>query len=160
SHDQWGMILARYALFQRLRRRESETDTDHLARQDEWLSDGLVWQRHKPWRTEDIRVEWPPDPIDGTWNALGTWIASPDQIAGAALDHIVSISPTGRVLVFDIASDKEMLMAAFSDLVDREREAAGIAPVSRRGRRSTAERKIKAMRRIWPGLMDSVRREA
>jgi hypothetical protein len=62
--------------------------------------------------------------------------------------------------VFDIASDKDLLMAHISELIDRERELVGIPRVSRRGPAPLAERKLAAIRRVWPKLIDNARRDA
>jgi hypothetical protein len=156
-------VLARYALFQRLRRRDGETEVDHRVRQNCWLAERREWEQEQ--RTfllggRDIRTMWPTDPVNGAEIALGTWIASPEQIAGSKLEYTVPISATGRVLVLDVSSDKDLLMARISTLIDREREAAGIAPATRRGPPTLADRKVAAMRRIWPNLIDHARRAA
>jgi hypothetical protein len=157
-------VLARYALFQRLRRREDETEGDHRVRQNRWLAERREWEQeqHNTFFLggHDVRTMWPPDPVNGAEIALGTWIASPDQIARSELEYTVRISTTGRVLVFDVASDKDLLLARISELIDQEREAAGIAPTTRRGAPTRADKKIAAMRRIWPTLVDHARREA
>jgi hypothetical protein len=159
SAAQWGQTLARYAAFQRLRRRAGESETDHRARQARWLRARRAWEKENHEFSEDIRAAWPPDSADGAEIALDTWVASTEQIAGSELEYTVPISPTGRVLVLDVASDKELLMARISELIDREREAVGIAPATRRGPLTLAERNA-ARRRVWPKLIDNVRREA
>ena len=88
----------------------------------------------------------PDEPGNGPFIALGTWIASPEQIAGSELEYTVPISATGRVLVLDVASDKDLLMARISELIDREREAAEVAPASRRGRKTRADQKLRRER--------------
>jgi hypothetical protein len=179
SAAKWGQTLARYAAFQKLRRQASESELDHRARQARWLCARRAWERDNrylslcptdgivlldrmatPTRYFDIRAAWPPDSADGAEIPLGTWIAPPEQIAGSKLEHTVCISTTGRVLVFDVASDKDLLMARISELIDREREAAKIAPTTRRGPPTQADKKIAAMRRIWPSLIDHTRRAA
>jgi hypothetical protein len=146
SAAQWGQTLARYAAFQRLRRQASEGEVEHRARQARWLRARRAWERENRDFSDDIRAAWPPDSANGAEIALGTWIASTEQIAGSNLEHMVPISPTGRVLVFDIASDKEALMTRISQLIDREREFVGIVPAPRRGPASLAERKLAAKR--------------
>jgi hypothetical protein len=160
SAAKWGQTLTRYAAFQRLRRQASESQVDHLARQTHWLSKRRAWERENRDFSDDIRAAWPPDSADGAEIPLGTWIASTEQIAGSKLEYTVSISPTGRVLVFDVASDKELLMARISELIDRERELVGIALAPRRGPAPLAERRVAAMRRLLPKLVDYVRQEA
>jgi hypothetical protein len=160
SAAKWGQTLARYAAFQRLRRQPSENEVDHRARQARWLGARRAWERENRDFSDDIRAAWPPDSADGAEIPLGTWIAPPEQIAGSKLEHTVCIATTGRVLVFDVASDKDLLMARISELIDREREAAKIAPTTRRGPPTQADKKIAAMRRIWPSLIDHTRRAA
>jgi hypothetical protein len=94
---------------------------------------------------------------DGPFMPLGAWFAKPEQIAGSDLEDIASISPTGRVLVLDIASDKELLIARISGLIDRERKAAGIAPVSRRGPTSRTDKKRAVMPLIQARAHDHAR---
>jgi hypothetical protein len=160
----WSNVLSRYALFQRLRRRENETEADHHVRQTNWLGERRQWEQEQ--RTfscldeYDVRTMLPHDPANGAEIALGTWIASPEQIAGSKLEYTVPISPTGRVLVIDIASDKAQLLARISELIDREREASGIAAATRRGPETRADKKLRAMQRIWPNLIDNVREGA
>jgi hypothetical protein len=101
----------------------------------------------------------PDEPGNGPFIALGTWVASPGQIAGSELEYTVSISPTGCVLVLDVASDKDLQMARISQLIDQKREAAGIAPATRRGPPTRAERKLAAAQRLWPKLLDDVRQK-
>jgi hypothetical protein len=155
SAAKWGQTLARYAAFQQLRRQPGESEEDHRARQTRWLCARRKWERENRYLSDNIRAAWPHESTNGAEIPLGTWIASTKQIAGSKLEYTVAISTTGRVLVFDIASDKELLMACISESIDREREFAAIAPAARRGPTSLAERK----RRSWPKLIDDVRRE-
>jgi uncharacterized protein YndB with AHSA1/START domain len=157
---EWGDVLARYAVFQRLRRREDESEADHRERQIRWLGARRAWEREHHHLADNIRTAWPDDPDNGPFIPLGTSIAPPEQIAGSELEYTVPISPTGRVLVLDIASDKKLLMARISELIDIERQAAGIPAASRRGPKSRADKKVEAMRRIWPKLIDHARCEA
>jgi hypothetical protein len=144
---QWGYVLAHYVLFQRLRRRENETEANHRARQALWLRARRAWEREsRNHAHHDIRAAWPdsssePEIALGPWAPLGTWIASPDQIARSELENIVAISSSGRVLVLDIAADKRWLITRISELIDQEREAAGIAPAIRRGQKNRADKK-------------------
>jgi hypothetical protein len=138
SPSVWGTVLQRYALFQRLKRREGETEAAHRARQDCWLSNRREWEKQQFAVGEhDIRTMWPDDTM-----ALGTWFASPEEFAGSELELLVPCFPTGRVLVLDIASDKALLLARISELIDCERAASGIVSATRRGPR----RKIAAAR--------------
>ncbi len=157
---QWGDVLARYAIFQRLRRCIGESEADHRARQASWLRARRKWERDNSAFVDDVRTAWPDDPDNGAFIALGTWIATPEQIAGSKLEYRVAISPTGRVLVIDLASDKDLLIARISNLIDRERQAAGIPAASRRGPKRRPDRKVEAMRHIWPELIDHARCEA
>lgn len=145
SPGKWGDVLARYALFQRLRRREGEAETDHRRRQDRWLAERRQWEQEQ--RTFslgdlDVRRMLAPDPSAGAFIAFGASIASPEQIAGSKLESTCAISATGRVLVLDVASDKVRLMARISELIDHEREASGIVPATRRGPKTLAEKKL------------------
>jgi hypothetical protein len=120
---------------------------DHRARQARWLCARRAWERENRIFSDDIRAAWPPDSADGAEIAVGTWIASIEQIAGSKLEYTVPISPTGRVLVFDIASDKELLMARISELIDRERDIAGIPQPTRRGPKAKGDRRLATIRR-------------
>jgi hypothetical protein len=143
----WGSVLHRYALFQRLKRCEGETEAAHRARQDSWLSHRQKWEMEQIGVGEhDIRTMWP----DAT--ALGTWFASPENFAGSELELLVPCFPTGRVLVLDIASDKDRLMARISELIDRERRASGITRATRRGPEARADKKLAAAQHCWPKL--------
>ncbi len=51
-------------------------------------------------------------------------------------------------------------MARISELIDIERQAAGIPAASRRGPKSRADKKVETARRIWPNLIDHARCEA
>jgi hypothetical protein len=160
SAAQWGQTLGRYRAFQRLRRRPGESEAEHRARQAHWLCTRRAWEReNRDWYDGDIRAAWPHDSADSAGIALGTWIASAEQIAGSELEDIVPIFPTGRVLVFDLASDKELLIERISELIDRERKAAGIASSPRRGPLTLAQRKLAAIRRAWPELIDNARQQ-
>lgn len=75
-----------------------------------------------------------PDSVHGIWRTpLGTWFASPDEIAGSWLESVLRHAPTARVLVLDIAGDKNQLMTQLSALIETERFFQGIAPGRRRG---------------------------
>jgi hypothetical protein len=141
--SRWGYVLARYALFQRLRRREGEAQADHRARQARFLCARHTWE----WKTRgpDIRSAWPetgrdPEIALGPFAPLGAWIVAPELVTGSELEEILDFAPTGtgRVLVLDIAADKVWMMAQISRLIDREREVAGITPSPRRGRKRGA----------------------
>jgi hypothetical protein len=176
----WGSVLNRYALFQRLRRREDETEADHRKRQDLWLTERRSWElwlrdpfavsaRSRPrehrHRTQehrgfvlgkhDVRTMWPDESTN-----LGTWIASQEELAGSTLELLLGISPTARAFVIDIAADKDRLMARISELINEEREAAGIPPITRRGPQTEAEKKLAVAKRLWPKIMDAARLEA
>jgi hypothetical protein len=156
-----GNILARYATFQRLRRQPGEHEADHRVRQARWLRWRRAWERENRWASGDIRGAWPTDHADGADIALGTWIASPEQIAGSKLEHMVAVSSTGRVLVvFDLASDKDLQMERISELIDRERECVGIEPGPRRGPSTKRKKKFDEARGIWPKMLDDARRDA
>lgn len=43
----WGDVLARYVLFQWLRRRQGEPEADHLIRQNHWLAERRAWEQKK-----------------------------------------------------------------------------------------------------------------
>jgi hypothetical protein len=155
SSGHWGDVLARYALFQRLRRRGGETEADHRIRQNRWLAERRKWeQRTFLLGGHDVRTMPPDDPDNGPSIALGTSIASPEQIAGSELEYTVPISATGRVLVLDIASDKDRLMARISELIDHEREAAGVATASRRGRKTRADQNNSEYREFLKSLRE------
>ena len=79
---EWGNKLMRYALFQRLKRREGETEGDHRGRQAHWLGERRRWLAE--WRDifsegHDIRTMLEPD---GPFMPLGAWFAKPEQIVG------------------------------------------------------------------------------
>lgn len=82
----------------------------------------------------------PDDTENGPFIALGTWFAKPELFAGSDLADYVSIWSSGRVLVLDIAADKVRQMTRISHLIDREREAAAIPQISRRGPRTRRKR--------------------
>jgi hypothetical protein len=73
---------------------------------------------------------------------LGTWIVPPAELEGSSLELLIQISPTARVLVVDIYADEDWQLARIADLMKRERQAAGIDPLRRRGkpRRATSQR--------------------
>ena len=142
---EWGQKLARYAAFQRLRRQLGESETDHRARQARWLCRRRAFERENRELSDDIKSAWPHDSDNGAEIPLGTWIASSEQVTGSDLADFISVSATGRALVFDIASDKELLMGRISELIDKERKAAGIAPAVRRGPTSSAKTKTAAI---------------
>jgi len=157
----WGDVLGRYRIFQDLRKREDETEADHRTRQARWLCGRRRWERQ--WTQQspypaDFSTAREPEP--GEFFGLGTWFAEAEHIADSELEFFVSEYPTGRVLVLDIAADKARLMARISELIDRERQASGIMPATRRGPAARADRKLAAAQRCWPHLIDSARREA
>jgi hypothetical protein len=129
----WGIILSRYAVFQQLRRQAGESGVNHRARRERWLLERGAFERERHDISQDVRAALPQNSPYEAGIALGTWIASPEQIAGSELEHIVPAWPTGRVVVLDVAADKELLKKQIFELIDRERKAAGIAPASRRG---------------------------
>jgi hypothetical protein len=65
---------------------------------------------------------------------LGTWIVLPEELEGSSLELLIQISPTARVLVVDIYADADWQLARIADLIKRERQAAGIDPLRRRGK--------------------------
>jgi hypothetical protein len=159
--DQWGDVLSRYAIFQRLRRRESESEADHRGRQARWLRERRRQEKDISLIVDDVRTNrLHDDEADGAFFALGTWIAEPGQYAGSELENWVHTSPTGRVLVLDIASDKDRLVARISELIDRERVAAGIPAVRRRGRQTrAAEIKLAALWHVRRKAYDLARQQ-
>jgi hypothetical protein len=146
SPAKWGDLLARYALFQLLRRREGETADEHRARQRRWIIEREEFEgrgrdpepdgRRRASGASALRERWtmlPDDPSNSPWLALGTFFASPDELAGSELETLLSCYPTGRALVLDLASDKDRLLAQIAELIDRGREAAGIVAATKRG---------------------------
>lgn len=82
SSGHWGDVLARYALFQRLRRRVGETEADHRIRQNRWLAERREWEKEtRTFRLggHDVRTMLPDDPDNGPFIPLGTWIARPSK---------------------------------------------------------------------------------
>jgi hypothetical protein len=117
-------VFERYALFQSLRRREGETEAIHRARQVDWL-------RVRRQQTREFGDE---ARVDESTNLGGAWIPPPDEIEGSRLELLLEMSPTARVLVVDIAADRDWLLGRIADLIDRQRAAQGIPSLPRRGR--------------------------
>jgi hypothetical protein len=148
--SKWGDVLGRYRLFQQLRRREGEREADHRTRQARWLREQQRFEREevhafkhfeqylhgRQTLSSNPSVTREHKPADGAFVPLETWVAESEDVAGSDLELLLSDYPTGRVLVLDIAEDKDRLMARIAALIDHERVAAAIKPALRRGRES------------------------
>jgi hypothetical protein len=147
----WGRVFDRYALFQSLRRREGETEAVHRVRQVCWLR-----IRRQQKRTLGLGDAQRPDQSTD----LGTWIASPEELAASTLELLPRISPTARVFVIDIAADKDWLLAWISDSIDRERAAHGIFSLPRRGPNNLAAKKLARGKALFEEELDRKRKTA
>jgi hypothetical protein len=148
----WGNKLARYAIFQNLKRREDEDEISHEARLKSWLNQRrcFEWEQvNEPWpRPADRFAMWPDDGTNGFSVPLGTRFAKPKELVGSDLENWAAMSPTARVLIFDIAADKARQIAQISYLIDRERETASVPRIPRRGPKKNAKKEaFKEVRR-------------
>jgi hypothetical protein len=136
----WGDVLNRYAIFQRLKRSENETEAAHGARQACWLRERRQWEKAHCWLAaaagHDVRTLVPGS------IALGVGVAAPEDIAGSRLETMLRISPTSRAIVLDLASDREAVIARIFELIDREREGGGLPAATKRGRKPGLSRHL------------------